>query len=204
MRARIFMVLDQQQVNRRQFLRGGGARRWLRRRLTPRWWPAETNTRGGAIAPSARLLERISFPWLVVTLAICGLFALVSDWFPNWLLITVWLAIALGLAWSSDGSDRSGGGRPATPLLPRWTLLGRMTQSIRAAAGGIVFGAGLAVIVSVLLRFIASATIDIVSTARWAATAGLAIGLWRPSLILAFTAMLRRAAGRLRDRGFRS
>ena len=197
MRARIFMVLDQQHVNRRQFLRGGGARRWLRRRLTPRWWPAETNTRGGVIAPAARLLERISFPRLVVTLAICGLFALVSDWLPNWLLVTAWLATALGLAWLSDGSDRPGGGRFAALSLSRLTLLGRLTQSLRAAAGGVVFGAGLAVIVSLLLRLIASATIDIVSTARWAATAGLAIGLWRPSLILAFTAMLRRAAGKV-------
>lgn len=196
-RPSLLVTLNEQQVNRRQFLRGGGARRWLRRRLTPRWWPVATTGPLGKPVPAARLLERLSFPRLMATLVICAFFVIISGWLPGWLLATAWLATALGLAWLSDGANAAGGGRAAA-CVSQLTLLGRLTQRVRAAAGGIVIAAGLAVIVGMLLRFAASATVDIVSSARSAATAGLAIGLWRPSFVLPFTAMLGRAAGKLR------
>lgn len=199
-----FVTLDEQQVNRRQFLRGGGARRWLRRRLTPRWWPAAAANPIGDSTPSARLVERISFPWLVFTLADCGVFALICGWLPGWLLATAWLATALGLAWTSEGPAWASSGRLAARSLARLSLFGRLTRSVRAAAAGIVVGAGLAAVITMLLRFVASTDVDIVSSARWAATAGLAIGLWRPAFVLTFIAMLGRVAGKLRDAVFRT
>lgn len=147
---------------------------------------------------AARVLERLNFPWLVVTLAICALFALVTSWLPGWLLATAWLLSALGLAWVPSWSASSGVGLFSAHQFSIVTVWRRLTQQVRAVAGGIVIGAGLAMVFSIVLRYVASANIDIVSSARWSATAGLAIGLWRPAIVLALSAQLGRAVDRVR------
>jgi hypothetical protein len=180
----LYVPLDDQHVNRRQFLRGGGARGWLRRRLTPRWWPTAASPPSGALAPAARLLNRVSFPWLLATLVICAVFGIVCGWLPGWLLAAAWLATALGLA-----------------ALPNWRS--GPIERVRAAAGGIVIGAGLAVIATVTLRLVSSAEIEVLPAARWAATAGLALALWWPTTVSAFATGIGRAAGKLRKSVFR-